>query len=358
MRRPLGGGGGGGGGPFSSSTTRAIVEIATSRRALRLIALFALLAFLLAFSLVPSSATTTTVPEVTSAGGSDGTSASPPCKRRAPRVVSHRGVDQDDHAGAAFPSTLGSIQRLLDEGIGSFDLDLFWPADDHGKDLFVGHPPSLRQRWRLEDELHATTLAHLERVAKPDGGLLRLADLLQLLARRRGAVGLVSFELKYPAHAEWQARLRLLYSQVAASGLPAVNVAGVALDVPQARAHRDAQAASLPAHGRSGLVVVLRVLKDLDAPLGADGERHADLNAVARDDGHFDGWSASVRLLDAPLRTAASTAAKPLAVWTVDDEPSLRRAFSHGPDDVVTNRARWARRTLERWRKEECTHSR
>ena len=89
-----------------------------------------------------------------------------------------------------------------------------------------------------------------------------------------------------------------------------------------------------------------------------DGERHADLNAVARDDGHFDGWSASVRLLDAPLRTAASTAAKPLAVWTVDDEPSLRRAFSHGPDDVVTNRARWARRTLERWRKEECTHSR
>ena len=72
---------------------------------------------------------------------------------------------------------------------------------------------------------------------------------------------------------------------------------------------------------------MLRVLKDLDAPLGADGERHADLNAVARDDGHFDGWSASVRLLDAPLRTAASTAAKPLAVWTVDDEPSCVAPF-------------------------------
>ena len=79
------------GGPFSSSTTRAIVEIATSRRALRLIALFALLAFLLAFSLVPSSATTTTVPEVTGTGGSDGTSASPHASA-ARRASSHTAV--------------------------------------------------------------------------------------------------------------------------------------------------------------------------------------------------------------------------------------------------------------------------
>ena len=165
-------------------------------------------------------------------------------------------------------------------------------------------------------------------------------------------MGLVSFELKYPNHPQWRQRLQRLYAHIAASGLPHVHVAGVVLDASQAAAHRAAMAAAgIPATARPAL---LCVLKDIDAPLGRDGERHANLSAVAAGGRHFDGWSASVRLLDASLRSAATASSKPLAVWTVDDEASLRRAFLREPDDVVTNRVRWARRTLERWRAEEC----
>ena len=47
------------------------------------------------------------------------------------------------------------------------------------------------------------------------------------------------------------------------------------------------------------------------------------------------------------LAAAYGGAASPLAIWTVDDEPSLRRCFRVGPDDVVSNRPRWARRSVD-----------
>ena len=61
--------------------------------------------------------------------------------------------------------------------------------------------------------------------------------------------------------------------------------------------------------------------------------------AAATEAGAIDSWSASVRVLDPALRDAATRLGKgPLAVWTVDTEPMLRRAFVYGADDVVIDR--------------------
>jgi glycerophosphoryl diester phosphodiesterase len=314
----------------ASERRQRFASLVFSRRALRLLALLALLAFLLATSLWSPS------------------SAAPPCMaRRVPRVVSHRGVDED--AVGPAPATARSVSALLDDGIGSFDVDLFWAADEYDN-LFVGHPPTMRKLLRLEDELHAVPLATLRERARPLGGLLRLSELLRLLAARRaGEIGLVSLELKYPTHATWRRRLRVLYGQVAAAGI-AARIAGVVLNADQAAAHRDAQRAA-GVHG----VPVLCVLQDLHAAIGLDGERHANLSELAVHAPAFDGWSASWRLLEAPLRSAATARSFPLAAWTVDSEAELHRCFVRGADDVVTNRPRWARKTLERWRHDECT---
>ena len=50
---------------------------------------------------------------------------------------------------------------------------------------------------------------------------------------------------------------------------------------------------------------------------------------------------------------AASSAPAPLAVWVVDDEEALRRAWRFEPDDLVTNRPLWASALLRRWRAAE-----
>ena len=253
-------------------------------------------------------------------------------------MVSHRGVDEDV-AGAA-PSTKRSITALLDAGISSFDVDLFWTFDD--KNLFVGHPPSLRKLWRLKGEVHETTLAVLRQRAEPDG-VLSLSDMLRILAGRRRALGQVSLELKFPAHHEWRKRLSTLYQEINAARL-AAKVAVIVLDAEQAAAHRAAQAIA-------GLrVPVLVVLRDSDAAVGPDGAPHANLTALLASQDLYDGWSASWKILDGKLRHAAT---KPLAVWTVDSDEALQRSWTVQADDVVTNRPQWARQLLKRWEAEE-----
>ena len=314
-----------GGGRYSRIPA-AFIARPTLTRWLGLLAVLALLLFSGLFG-GTSTSTTTTI-----AAG---------C-RRLPRVVSHRGVDEDERGGPA-PSTLAQLGALLDDGFSSFDLDLFWASDGGGSGLFVGHPPSLKKMWSLADEVHATPLEALRARARPDG-LLPLTDLLALLSRRRASVGLVSLELKFPTHPEWRRRLKILYEQVAAAGV-ATLIGGGLGSRAEALAHREAQAA---AGARAPLLLVLR---DIDAPVGADGAPHANASAIVQAASLFDGGiSASVKLLEPSLRGAAS----PLAIWTVDDEPSLRRCFRVGPDDVVSNRPRWARRTLARWRQAEC----
>jgi hypothetical protein len=303
-------------------------SFAGQRIGVRALALLGTLLLLVASSLWPASTVTEQhVP------------ASSPCAHRVPRVVSHRAVDED-RAGPA-PSTAARMAALLEAGVTSFDLDVFWADDGGGRDLYIGHPPSLRRLWRLDADPPSVRPAALLAAAQPDG-LLRLADALRLLAGHRRGLGQISLELKFPTHPEWRRRLRTLYEHVRDARLEA-HTAAVAMDAAQAAAHREAASTA-------GLVVpVLGVLRDVDAPLGADGARHANLTVLAH--APFDGWSASVHLLDAPLRTAA-TARLGLAVWTVDGEPELRRAWTYGANDVVTNRPLWARQLLERWREE------
>ena len=260
-----------------------------------------------------------------------------------PRVVSHRGVDEDV-AGPGVPVTAASVSNLLNSGITSFDVDLFWAADS-GADLFVGHPPSLRKRWRLDADVCDTPIAVLRQRAQSDGGLLRLADLLRILAGHRRSLGLASLELKFPERqTEWRRRLYGLYAQISAARL-APQVAVCAFDAAQARAHRSAQAAARLQ------VRVLAVIRDNDAPRGADGAPHANLSALGAADAPYDAWAASVKLLEPTLRQAA--AGRLLSVWCVDSEADLRRAWTMRADDVISNRAGWARAQLARWRAEE-----
>ena len=276
--------------------------------------------------------------------GSTTSTISATCRLAVPRIVSHRGVDEDELG--AKPSTLARIVALIDDGFSSFDLDLFWAADKDLASLFVGHPPSLRKLWGLTDEVHATPLATLRTRSQPDG-LLPLHELLALLARRRSEVanGMVSLELKFPNHPEWRRKLGLLYSQIASHGV-APLVAAVVGGEGEAAAHREAQA-------KAGVrVALLCVLRDIDAPKGADGWPHANATAMAMTARSYDGWAPSWQLLEPNLRGA--TRGLPVSTWAVDTEEQLRRSFVYRPRDIISNRPRWARHTLARWHKEEC----
>lgn len=147
----------------------------------------------------------------------------------------------------------------------------------------------------------------------------------------------------------WRANLARLYGQIAQYG-PSVGakLACVVDSAAQLPAHREAQAAARVR------VPLLLLVRDSNAPIGADGQPHANVSALVAGASAVDGWSASVRVLDAPLRSAARRLSRPIAVWTVDDEAALRRAWLHGADDVVSNKPRWARRMLGRWRATEC----
>ena len=346
------------------------------------VALFAVIALLMGSSLFGSSSNkqpSTIVP--TAATAAAAVVAKCPSRRGQPppRVVSHRGVDEDQLGGPA-PTTTKQLRALLDEGFGSFDLDLFWAADDPASNLFVGHPPSLRSLWGLEHDVVATPMRTLAeharaaasrfsagasasaeasrsvasaRVSGPQ--MVTLSELAAVLASRRsGEVGTVSLELKFPLHAEWARHLEALYAQLrrAGAGLNPDRpiFAAVVGDAKQADAHRASQAAngiSLP---------IMLVVPDATAPRGADGQPHANLSALAAGAASVDSWSVSVRLLEPSLRELATRLARPLAVWTVDTEPDLRRAYVYGADDVVTNRPRWAKRILSQWR-DECARA-
>jgi len=108
-------------------------------------------------------------------------------------------------------------------------------------------------------------------------------------------------------------------------------------------------------------VPILVVVRDNDAPVGRDGLPHANLSLFAHEP-LYDGWSASWKVLDAELRSASTAIpgrkSKPLAVWVCDQEPELRRVWSIGAEDVVSNRALWARKLLEHWHREEETRCR
>ena len=258
-----------------------------------------------------------------------------------PTIYSHRGFDA---AESARVTTTASIEALLDAGITAFDLDVFWVADD--PQLFIGHPPSLRRLWSLDAALVNTPLRELR--ARADVELYPLRSLLELVGRRPAAFTQVSLELKQPEHVRWPDQLARLYSLVAAAGVGA-KVALVVEDDVQAAAHRAAQAS---ARGGPLHVPLLLLLRDLDAPRDASGVPHANLSALASPSA--DGFAASAKLLDAPLADAARARGRPLCVWVVDDDASLRAAWELRVPCVITNLPTWAARRLGEWRAAEC----
>ena len=74
----------------------------------------------------------------------------------------------------------------------------------------------------------------------------------------------------------------------------------------------------------------------------ASGVPHANLSALASPSA--DGFAASAKLLDAPLADAARARGRPLCVWVVDDDASLRAAWELRVPCVITNLPTWAAR--------------
>ena len=119
----------------------------------------------------------------------------------------------------------------------------------------------------------------------------------------------------------------------------------------QAQRHLDEQ-------GENGLAVpLLKLQRDADAPRDAQGVPHANLSVVTADAGLYAGWSTSARLLDEQLVAAAAAQGKDVALWVVDDAPTLQRAWRLGVGSVVTNRPKWALLTLGRWAAEACART-
>ena len=148
------------------------------------IQLFVLLLFLGALMIAPLY-----WPTVTTGDGTKPFLSPYRCAAKKIRVVSHRGVDVD--VIGPRPTTSSAIEMLLAQGISSFDLDLFWTLNGNNGDIYVGHPPSLRNIWRLTSDVHLIPFSELDQASQPDG-LLRLADLLFVLADHRRALGQVT----------------------------------------------------------------------------------------------------------------------------------------------------------------------
>lgn len=265
------------------------------------------------------------------------------CTRHMPLVYSHRGFDA---AEALYDvTTRRSLADLLDEGLRAFDLDLFWTLDDPEGNMFVGHPPSLRQLWQLEADLVRTPLRELQE--RKDVKLLPLPDLLRLLSRRQRALTQVSLELKNPEHPQWPRQLALLYEQIAASGI-AHKLALVVDDASQAARHRAEQ------RSHNVRVELLQLHRDLGAPKGPDGAPHFNRTLAREARAIFDGWSVSVKLLEPSLVAASREEARPVSVWVVDDEEALERSYRLGVHGLVTNRPKWAFSQVRAWHAEAC----
>ena len=111
----------------------------------------------------------------------------------------------------------------------------------------------------------------------------------------------VSFELKYPEHAQWPLQLSRLYALLAATGL-SHKFALVAEGAGQAKQHLEAQR-------RAGVqVTLLQLHRDMDAPRGADGVPHFNHRRVRTRHVHPHGaWHADCARHVQSMHTARGT---------------------------------------------------
>jgi hypothetical protein len=271
-------------------------------------------------------------------------------RHKKPRVVSHRGFDVD-HAKPPT-ATAKTITNLLHAEIVSFDLDVFWTADDSPSDLFIGHPPSMRKLCSLEAEVHETPTATMRARLPAPADLLSLDRLLELLVRHREEIGVVTLELKFPQHPDWQARLAQLYTAIRAaraSDFTAVIVDGEAQIVLHERAQRETNAS----------VAAYALLRDGDVLPAAEGReprlREGTFSEEAAD--KMDGWYVSTQCAQPALRRlvrADEGLSSPVGVWVADDEPTLNRMWEYEPDELITNRPLWATALLDQWEADEA----
>lgn len=275
------------------------------------------------------------------------------CDPPMPRVISHRGFD----AGAGETSASAeTVHRLLQSGVRSFDLDLFWTADEP-VEFYVGHPGSLTAKLGLKGVMSshksATLLDRL--LASSNSGVahlpLSLSHLVRLVQREREAVGTISLELKEPGHVNWSSQLRRVLIILRRANV-LDKFAFIADSPAQAAVHRRAQQAA-------GVNVALHlVLRDLHAPRDARGLPYANLTGtaglLAARGVRCNGWSVSAKLLIPSLGAEGAGMGMPVDVWVVDGEAVLRRAIAAGVAGVVSNRPLWLQAQLGRIKAEVC----
>lgn len=256
-----------------------------------------------------------------------------------PRLISHRGFDADANTGA----TAKTVASLIDQGISSFDVDLFWLSSTSpgASPLFVGHPDSLRRLWQLPLALPDTSFDEL-RKSEHASHLFPFEELLLVLRAHRGLTGQTTLELKYVDHPEWFSELKLMYTTIAASGI--AHLLGVVVENHiGVAAHRAAQEAA------STKVSLIGLHRDIGAVRDLEGLPRVNLSALVADASLYNSWTASIKLLRPGLVETTSTLGKPLSVWVADTEPELRRAWTMKVEGVITNRPIWAQRLIRQW---------
>ena len=190
---------------------------------------------------------------------------------RSPRLISHRGFDAD----VASAPAADSVASLLDSGVSSFDVDLFWLSSTApgSSPLFIGHPPSTRSLWQLPQELPDTPLEHV-RTSEHGHQLFPLEDFLSVLRSRSAHAKQTTLELKFPDRPEWPTHLKRMYNEIAASGI-ANQLGAVVESKAGAAAHRAAQSAA-------GTRVELFFLqRDLGAEKDGKGEPHLNTTTLS-----------------------------------------------------------------------------
>jgi glycerophosphoryl diester phosphodiesterase len=288
------------------------------------------------------------------------------CDPPMPRVISHRGFD----AGAGeISASAATVRRLIESGVRSFDLDLFWTADEPAQ-FYVGHPASLASRLKLKGVMSShKSEALLERISAVGGGggnggdgdgdgggggarlPLSLSELIGLVSRDWAAVGAISLELKEPGHPSWSVHLRTVLGSLRKANVQD-KFAFIADSPAQAGVHRRMQQAvgvNVPLH---------LVVRDVHAPRDAGGAPYANLTGtaalLAARNTRCNGWSVSAKLLSPSMGAEGEEMGMPVDVWVVDGDPILRRAVAAGVAGVVSNRPMWALAKLAEIRAELC----
>lgn len=248
-------------------------------------------------------------------------------KTRTPRVFAHRGlVTSEAAAGGSAENSRDSVRAAVDAGAEYVESDCHLTSDGV---VVLFHDSDLRRVTGDPRAIDRVSFAELSELMASRGGLLTLKEALDEFPSTRFNIDVKADAAAVPAGmiiGEYCERV-LLTSFSDARRARALAAAG--------RVAREAGlAVILPATspGRSALVRVL--LATMFGGHRAQARAFEGLDAL-----QIPEQKGLIRVLSPRLIAAAHRAGVEVHVWTVNDQPSMRRLVNLGVDGIITDRA-------------------